>query len=546
MTTYYAITLGPILKTLSLAKKTRELWSASYLFSYLMKELLRELNLSEEQLVLPYGGTLMVDGTSRDLLNDKDLQAGIFPDRAVFTMPEGKDLTDVETVRDTVLGWLSEQLVTHLKHLGDNNDLLTEAKNFFQAWFQVYAVAETFEDTEAKQAVVKALFARLDVLELQAGHFPLETRNYIQRFLSISTFQSEYQASFLKADAGLAANRFESIMEIAAKGLLASEAGQETLDTLQKFEDDEDWVSTLKASNSRDFRTHHKYVAVVQVDGDNFGDFIGQLENAEYQEFTQRLAAFSLLARQAIADYGGQPVYLGGDDALFFAPLRTESAHLFDLLHNLDGLFKEQFEPLKATDRPIPTLSAGVSISYYKHPLSEALDASRDLLFGDAKHFQMTNGQKKNAIGIRVQKHSGQQFGLVLSKSNLDPCNDKHKKEGDNTKSEGEEYTTVYKQILNMLNKHLDDEVFLNSVIQSVGQHQTLLAEIADRPKRVEAFLKNQFNEDLHKKPPYSDFLTALEGLIRSVYAEYPAVAAPDALYGCLRLVKFFNREDHA
>ena len=35
-----AITLGPIYKTFMYAKKTRELWAASYLFSYLMKTLI--------------------------------------------------------------------------------------------------------------------------------------------------------------------------------------------------------------------------------------------------------------------------------------------------------------------------------------------------------------------------------------------------------------------------------------------------------------------------------------------------------------------------
>ena len=34
---YTAISIGPIIKTLAMARKPRELWAASYLFSYLMK-----------------------------------------------------------------------------------------------------------------------------------------------------------------------------------------------------------------------------------------------------------------------------------------------------------------------------------------------------------------------------------------------------------------------------------------------------------------------------------------------------------------------------
>jgi len=40
--TYIALTIGPIYKTLSSAKKTRELWGGSYLFSYIMKQIILE------------------------------------------------------------------------------------------------------------------------------------------------------------------------------------------------------------------------------------------------------------------------------------------------------------------------------------------------------------------------------------------------------------------------------------------------------------------------------------------------------------------------
>ncbi|MDR2511860.1 MAG: hypothetical protein LBC89_05325, partial [Bacteroidales bacterium] len=36
MNTYTAISIGPIYKTLTMARKPLEIWAASYLFSYLM------------------------------------------------------------------------------------------------------------------------------------------------------------------------------------------------------------------------------------------------------------------------------------------------------------------------------------------------------------------------------------------------------------------------------------------------------------------------------------------------------------------------------
>ncbi|MEA3452282.1 MAG: type III-B CRISPR-associated protein Cas10/Cmr2 [Bacteroidota bacterium] len=40
---YIGITIGPIEKTLELAGAAREIWSASYIFSYLMQEIIREI-----------------------------------------------------------------------------------------------------------------------------------------------------------------------------------------------------------------------------------------------------------------------------------------------------------------------------------------------------------------------------------------------------------------------------------------------------------------------------------------------------------------------
>ena len=40
MKTYFALTIGPIYKTLSQAQKTREFWGSSYMFSWIMREII--------------------------------------------------------------------------------------------------------------------------------------------------------------------------------------------------------------------------------------------------------------------------------------------------------------------------------------------------------------------------------------------------------------------------------------------------------------------------------------------------------------------------
>ncbi|MFW2427635.1 type III-B CRISPR-associated protein Cas10/Cmr2, partial [Aliarcobacter butzleri] len=49
---YIALTIGPIYKTLKNSKKTRELWGGSYIFSYIMKQII--LKFEDRDFVTPY------------------------------------------------------------------------------------------------------------------------------------------------------------------------------------------------------------------------------------------------------------------------------------------------------------------------------------------------------------------------------------------------------------------------------------------------------------------------------------------------------------
>jgi hypothetical protein len=50
---YTALTIGPIYKTLKNAKKTREIWGASYFFSFVIKEIVKEL-VGKVTFITPY------------------------------------------------------------------------------------------------------------------------------------------------------------------------------------------------------------------------------------------------------------------------------------------------------------------------------------------------------------------------------------------------------------------------------------------------------------------------------------------------------------
>ena len=50
---YTGINIGPIVDTLSLARKPKELWAASYMFSYLMERILKAVKDKGLRIVSP-------------------------------------------------------------------------------------------------------------------------------------------------------------------------------------------------------------------------------------------------------------------------------------------------------------------------------------------------------------------------------------------------------------------------------------------------------------------------------------------------------------
>jgi CRISPR-associated protein Cmr2 len=94
--TYTAITIGPIIETMSKAQKTRELWAASYFFSYLMREITKKLKVAEFEILIP----------GLDEINNINLLgAGLYHDRIIISSakPEDAIISSVKRIMNSVL-----------------------------------------------------------------------------------------------------------------------------------------------------------------------------------------------------------------------------------------------------------------------------------------------------------------------------------------------------------------------------------------------------------------------------------------------------------
>lgn len=541
MRNYFALTIGPIVATFANTKATRELWAASYSFSYIMKELLRRVQSNpSREIIIPYADVdLMKPANERK--NKYKQGAGVFPDRLIFKGAEGDSKKEIVSIVDDVLTDFANRVAA--KIYPKNNQHHPQVVSFVKGYYQVDVVEMNLG---AKPMPILELSDYLNTIELQ--------RRYpIIKYPHLSTFFSWVSKSFLVEDAwGTPGHRFDTLLHIASREFAdtaeykASQKKQQpNNDSEEKPEEDvsadkhvivdespqkerdeasnEDLIKNLGISykdkkNGLRFRPVHKYTAIVYSDGDRVSEIIKSIEDKNafpHENFSEKLNAFAVDSVQKVMDYGGMPVYAGGDDLLFFAPVVNGKRSIFQFLTELDNLFIDSF---KEFGIPV-SLSFGLSIFYYKHPLSEALEKAGELLFRKAK-----SGNKNN-LSFRLQKHSG---AYVESTLHLQ-----------------DESTKLFQELLKSSLENEGSDL-LRSVIYKLRESEILFGLIGHDEQKINQYLINSFNESIHQREPFKSFLENIGRLIKQCYAEHPTYKkkAHTKLFSILKTISFLSQNE--
>lgn len=423
---YIALTIGPIYKTLKNAKKPKELFASSYIFSYIMKNIIKEFK--DRTFITPY----IKDGS----IFDENSPVGLFHDRFIFESIDG-DLSKLEMIIINVCNDIASQL--GLEHL--------QVKEYLQInYFEK-------ELDDSKNPILE-LTPYLDTKEL---------------FFQIS--QDETFAKSLRRKKGDDDNFLT--------------AGKNIIDDLKKL-------------------SHNNYYCVVHADGDNMSKAIEDKNKIE--NVSKNLFEYCKESNKLIKDFGGQTIYAGGDDLLFFAPVlnKDKNKTIFELCEKISNIFN--------TKIPSATLSFGISINYVKFPLYEAVENSRELLFAKAKNDQ------RNNIAFNVTKHSGQSFETIINKSNKE----------------------VYDNFLvftSNIKGGEDMDNFLHSIHHKIDTYKTTINLIANNKEKLQNFFDNYFNESIHKE--YKSFFESLIDFIYVVYQDKTIKNKLELIYATLRFVKF-------
>jgi len=386
-TKYIGVTIGPIFDTINLSSSPAALWAASYFFSSLTANICAILTDENENfgvkcsdIVSPYYSKNEDD----ELLNQNN-GVGLFHDRIIFHA-DNFDISAFAEVRSKAIVRTAEQFgLTSKEDISYLNEYVMVSYKEFMG---------TNPISDSKQL--------LACLELSKPFVFEEKSNPLFNLFTNTTDESD-----------------SDDVEPAKEG--KNEAIKKLLSGFDNFQlikyknkgscvlkSIEDIVHTRKGTGLKKY----KYYAIVRADGDSMGNLIDTLQtDDEIRKFSETCLNYCSNVAKTVDSYNGVTIYAGGDDLLAILPCQSkdDSKTVFHFIRDVNALFSEAFSEAKVH----PTLSFGVHIAYYRFPLYEALDTSYHMLTDFAKK------GNKNSVAVRLQKHSGQSEGLVISNTSL-------------------------------------------------------------------------------------------------------------------------------
>ena len=534
MNTYYVgTTIGPVYAVIQKARRPREIWMASYMFSRIAQEMVNYLiKESTARFCSPY---------DPDEIGQKIVGAGAYSDRLFFEV-EAENETAVQgyvqAAMEEALKILRDEMKEAiLKRLQDEKKQTTGEETFGEekclAFLEqyIYQLSTVREKQEGATIPMHEMTGDLDRLEAYAPYKDEEKpgeSDYLLRYLNSDTLQK---------------SRWVNDHNVTSRDLKQlAEAGKEKVE--------HQW---------------QRYVAVVYADGDKMGSLLSKFSRAGSEEAIRSVSQF-LLERakwnvNTVKAYGGMPIYFGGDDMFFIAPLygmykedgqeKEQEISIFRLIEKLsagfDGAYQSIRETLEKQEMKKqgnarngklldalkdckPSLSFGVSVCYHKYPLQMIMDMARDALFREAKYAQWSGSKSKKAVQVHLRKHSGQESGILLSCWNDD----------------GEEST--YTRFNKLIEKNADSLV-LHALHWKIVEQFDLIAcilfetEGEERTWRLREWFRNNFNEWIEdetgkpapaeenaegeKKNPKQDFLEGMNRFLCLYADQLPKITEP-------------------
>lgn len=483
-TYYVGSTIGPVYAVIQKARKPREIWMASYIFSRVAQEMVEFLKEKGAEFYSP---------TDFSNIAKKLKGAGAFSDRLFFNIKIEEDIAAdriVQEAMDRALTLLAHEIIVTLK---DETEGIKDRCICFLRRFIYHRTVYRRKEKETDSIPMHEMTDELDLLEKFVPYVDEETKgsDYILRYLDDDNLKN---SPWIK----------ENSVETADFKELAEEAGTQG-------------------------KIVNKYLAIVRADGDRMGELLARLSKSGKEESIRKLSNFLLVRAkeniECVKNYGGLPIFFGGDDMFFIAPLFGKDLKcdriisIFELVKQLNKLFDDEYGKMDidGAGSIVPSLSYGIVINYHKYPLQLMVEDANIALFDEAKNAIWSGEREKKAIHIHLRKHSGQESKFCLSA--WPEKNDIRREDNE----EFEELTT-YDRFLRLIDQKADSITIRSIHWKIIDQfdliaYLLLLPEETRKPRLKRWFEKNlnewipvkeKNDKDSTKKDKYIDDMVAL------------------------------------
>ncbi|WP_279166563.1 Cas10/Cmr2 second palm domain-containing protein [Thomasclavelia cocleata] len=450
--TYYGITIGPIVKTLCMTSTPGGLWLASYIFSYIAKDLVTQIK--------DNGGDILIPS-----FDEKDIfkEVGAYPDHIIFIAKDDLEVNDIiNKTKDKV----SCLLYKALEKKKDKDDI----KEFVRKYINIHCIK-----TKNINNIMNDISEILDNVEQFNFYVYEEKENY---FLTLFNGKKEDKDSNEKDAKNIYVKKFFDLLK---------DVKPQVLDR-KKIKSVED---IAKVDDKKEYKISD-YLAIVQADGDGMTGLFENMGNdtIKVEKFSKSCMEYTSNAAGLVKEYGGVTIYAGGDDLLFLAPIVSEkdNKNILDLCESIS----EKFNELNFEDTSI---SFGIAINYKKFPLYESFNQAREML-DKAKGLGYGSEKKKNSIAINLTKASGLSVFLNF---------------GNETETL-EKYKNFIKKYYSDYSKSKEIKDSTNSVIYLMDNYKDLFKLATDKgEKAIKNFFINMYSNPMQKN--YQEFIKDITNL---------------------------------
>ena len=395
---FTAVTLGPIYDTFQLTSTPGGTWCASYLFSWLAREIITNLvndDIPKKNFIAPVfevkeDGTVFVP-------KGEDVAAkgvGLFFDHIIV---EGDVIAEAKAARDQALATLAEKIAEAI----DKDKKATE--EWVRQYFRIYIVKKNIPSNEG---VIAAFGNVLSTLEYEPHYALQEDNNLLLKLFE--NVDASGQVVARNECLKLFSNNFSD------NWMLKNPTNNTKIRDIKS-------IANPKTQGDPSWKSE-EYYCILNSDGDSMGKFFAACTDSDKaRKLSQKSLQYCIKAAEMVLKYKGVPLYAGGDDLLAIVPVTgfdpapddatnaTKEITVFDLINKLNTLFNLIFSDERQNNPGKPSISVGLSIQHIKSPLYEGLNRAFDLL-----HAAKNSSPRKNGLCVDLQKHSGQSFRFTV------------------------------------------------------------------------------------------------------------------------------------